>query len=157
MKNQWLMIKQLDQQLQMWKKAARTSTNPRIGWIKAIRLALNMTADQFAIRLGVKRARVNQLEKAEVNDAVTLRSLRDAADALGCEVVYAIVPKNHQTLEDILRARAQQIAKERIARVSHSMALEAQTIDKDNLKNQQEDLIRSLLENLNKKFWSDKL
>jgi hypothetical protein len=34
-----------------------------------------------------------QLEKAEAEDRVTLKSLRAAAQALGCELVYALVPK----------------------------------------------------------------
>lgn len=153
MKNQWLMIKQLDRQLKEWQAACQKYNRPKIGWIKTLRTALSMTAEQFADRLGLSRARVNQLESAEANNAVTLRTLQEAASALECELVYAIVPKGSSTLEDIIKTRAEQIANERVANVAHSMSLENQAIDNDILKMQKEEIVKNMTENLNKKFW----
>ena len=154
MKNQWLTIKQLDKQLKEWQAISKKYGKPRAGWIKTLRVALSMSAEQFADRLGLTRGRVNQLEKSEVHDAVTLWSLKEAANALGCELVYAIVPKGSSTLEDIIKTRAEQVAKERVARVAHSMSLEAQSVDADTLKSQKDVLAKSLMEHLNKKFWA---
>lgn len=154
MHKHWLAIKQLDRQLKEWQGTNSKYGRPAKGWVKTLRVVLNMSAEQFANRLGVKRARVNQLESAEMHDAVTLRTLREAANAMECDLVYAIVPKNNSTLEDIIKKQAEQIAKERVANVAHSMLLEAQTIDSDSLKLQKEELARSLLEHLNKKFWA---
>tara|TARA_R110000868_G_scaffold330538_4_gene591509 strand:- start:1573 stop:2130 length:558 start_codon:yes stop_codon:yes gene_type:complete len=155
MSNRWLTIKQLDRQLQEWQAVSNKYGKPRAGWVKTIREALSMSAEQLANRLGLSRARIVQLENAETQDAVTLRALREAANAMECEFVYTIVPKGNHRLEDIIKTRAEHIASERIARVAHTMALEAQALDDDLLKIQKKELARSLMEHLNKKFWSE--
>lgn len=154
MNKQWLTIKQLDSQLKEWKIVSNKYGKARDGWIKTVRMALCMSREQLAQRLGLTRARINQLENAEVHDAVTLRSLRDAADALGCELIYAIVPKGNSTLENIIKARAEQITNETIASVAHSMSLEQQSINNDYLNNQKKSLAKNLVDNLNKKIWT---
>lgn len=154
MKNQWLTINQLDRQLKEWQAVSQKYGKPRAGWIKTLRVALSMSAEQFANRLGLTRGRVNQLENAESHNAITLRSLNEAANALGCELVYAIVPKSNSTLKDIIKTRAEQVAKERVANVAHSMSLEAQSIDPSNLKIYENELTQSLMEHLNKKLWT---
>lgn len=154
MDSHWLTIKQLDQQLQEWQALSKKHGMPRAGWVKTLRIALSMSAEQLANRLGLTRSRITQLENAEIHNAVTLRTLREAANAMECELVYAIVPKNKTTLEGIIRKRAEQLAKERVTRTAHSMSLEAQSVNADILEKQKEDLTRSLMDNLNKKFWS---
>jgi len=147
------MIKQLDKQLKEWQILSTKNARPRAGWIRTLRKALSMSAEQFADRLGLTRARVNQLENAEVHDAVTLRTLKKAANALNCDLVYAIIPKDNASLEDIIKRRAEQIANERVTSVGHTMSLEAQTVDSDALKIQKEELVKNLIEHLNKKLW----
>ncbi|MDR3476862.1 MAG: mobile mystery protein A [Gammaproteobacteria bacterium] len=154
MNKHWLTIKQLDKQLKEWQTVSKQYGVPRAGWVKTLRTALSMSAEQLADRLGLTRSRINQLESAEIHDAVTLRSLKEAANAMECEFVYAIVPKNQSSLEDIIKKRAEQIANERVTRVAHSMSLEAQSVDADILKRQKDELTQSLIENLNKKFWT---
>lgn len=154
MKNQRLIINQLDRQSKEWQAVHNKYGKPRAGWIKTIRVALSMSAEQLGSRLSLTRGRINQLENAEIQNAVTLRSLKEAANALGCELIYAIVPKGNSTLEGIIKTRASQLAEEQVARVAHSMSLEAQTVDADLLKIQKEELTKSLIEHLNKKFWA---
>lgn len=157
MNKKWLTIKQLDRQLKEWQAVANQFGQPRGGWIKTLREALNMTAEQLANRLGLSHARVVQLENAETHDAVTLRSLREAANALECDFVYAIVPKGNNTLEAIIKDRAKKIAHERIANVAHSMALENQAVDDQLLKEQEAELTNTLTAQLTKKLWLKKL
>lgn len=148
------MIKQLDKQLKAWRVVSEKYGTPRVGWIKTLRVALSMTAEQLAKRLGLTRSRIKQLENAEIHGAVTLRTLKETANAMGCELIYAIVPKGNSTLESIIKRQAEQIANERVTRVAHTMALEDQAVDVDTLKNQKEELARNLIEHLNKKFWA---
>ena len=155
MSSHWLMIEQLDKQLKEWQAVSRKYGRPRGGWVKTLREALSMSVEQLANRLRLSRSRIAQLENAEIHDAVTLRTLREVANALECEFVYAIVPKNHSSLESIIKTRAEQVAIERIARVAHSMSLEAQSVDNNILKKQKELLTKSLTEHFNKKFWAD--
>jgi predicted DNA-binding mobile mystery protein A len=65
------------------------------------------------------------LEKAEAEDRITLKSLRAAAHALGCELVYALVPKAN-SLHDLVEERARSQATKHVLGVEHSMALEDQ-------------------------------
>ena len=51
-----------------------------------------LSTTQLAHRLGVQQSTVVRLEQSEKRGAVTLNSLRKAAEALGCELVYAFVP-----------------------------------------------------------------
>ena len=153
MRNQWLTIRQLDHQLKEWQMVSLKYGRPREGWIKTLRKALCMTSLQLAESLKLTRARIVKLENAETHDAVTLRTLRETAEALGCEFVYAIVPKGNLTLEDMIKKRAEQLAQERVASVAHSMLLEAQSVDEEMLQLQKKELIKNLLEHLNKKIW----
>jgi len=59
-----------------------------------------MRVGEVAKRMRVVQSEVYRLEVAEVRDSITLRKLRAAAEAMGCEVVYAVVPVNG-TLEDL--------------------------------------------------------
>lgn len=154
MDTKWLTIRQLDKRLKGFQALSSKSPRPKLGWIKTLRNALSMSGQQLADRLGVMRSRVNQLENAEIHDAITLRTLKAAADALGCELVYAIVPKNNSSLEHLIERQAQQIAKERVKNVAHSMSLEAQSVDAASLKKQQEEITKYLVEHLNKKLWA---
>ncbi len=84
---------------------------PRTGWIRAIRDALGISQSQIAARVGVSRATVQQWERAEARRRITVHSLDRVAQAMGCAVALAIVPK-YGTLDDVRRrqARAKAIA-----------------------------------------------
>lgn len=124
---------------------------PPRGWIKAVRQALGMTSTQLARRLGVSQSRVAKLEKAESEDAVTLRSLREAAEALGCTLVYALVPT--RPLDEVLRARAEQVADAQLARTNQTMALEDQALDRKRLIAERERLIDDILRGDARRLW----
>src|SRR6187402_1933212 len=59
-------------------RAVEFAAPPR-GWLRAIREAIGMTAEQLASRREVATSRIYALEKAEVTGATTLNSLREAA------------------------------------------------------------------------------
>ncbi len=116
---------------------------PFRGWIKAIREALGMSPAQLAVRMGVSRPRIARLEKDEMNDAVTLRSLRHAAEAMNCTLVYALVP--NAPLDEMLRDRAGEVADHQLARTNHTMTLENQAVSAKRQKAAREHLIEDLL------------
>jgi transcriptional regulator with XRE-family HTH domain len=66
---------------------------PANGWLRAVREAQAVTQHSLAGKLGCKRQAWAQLEQSEARGAISLYSLRRAAEALGCELVYALVPK----------------------------------------------------------------
>jgi predicted DNA-binding mobile mystery protein A len=78
---------------------------PRAGWIRAIREALGISQAQLAARAGISRATVQKLEHAEVRRRITLASLDRLAQAMGCQVAVAIIPKGG-TLDEVRRNQA---------------------------------------------------
>jgi predicted DNA-binding mobile mystery protein A len=96
--------RQLDQQLDRLRPTARLIAAPANGWIRAIREALGMTAIQLGRRLGVSQQRALAIEGAETQGSLTLASLARAAEALDCQLVYALVPR--RPLEGLVEERA---------------------------------------------------
>lgn len=113
----------LDERLVPLKPEERFRAPPK-GWVRAIRDALGMSGVQFARRLGVQPPSVASLEASEESGAIQLKTLRRAAEALDCTLVYALVPNS--SLEGAVRARARALALRDLGRVSHTMKLEAQ-------------------------------
>jgi len=128
MENRALMRKQLDQRLQSF-AALKDSPPPMRGWIRAIRDALGMTGQQLARRLGVQKQRIAALEKGEVEGAVTINSMRKAAEAMDCVFVYALVPRD--SLQENVQRQARKYAGNIHATIQHSMLLEKQSLTAD--------------------------
>jgi len=96
-------------------RLARKLKGCRTGWLRSIRQAVGVPVDEVARRLGVCRWEVHRLEESEKNSRIMLASLSRAAKGLGCELVYALVPKEG-TLEE-LAAEQKRVREElRIAR-----------------------------------------
>ena len=118
----------LDRALAPFRKAPHRA--PPRGWIRALRDALGMTAEQLGERMGVKQPSVQRLELSEAEGTIQLSSLRKAAEALDCEVIYALVPR--RTLKETYEAAALKVARRELGLVGHTMALEDQaTFDED--------------------------
>ena len=115
----------LDRTLAAWRALPRR--RPARGWIRALRDALGMTAEQLGERMGVSQPTVQGLEASEAEDTIQLKTLRRAAEALGCELVYALVPKD--SLQATYEQAARAVARRELSQISHSMALEDQAVD----------------------------
>lgn len=147
-----LKLRQLDAALNRW-RSADLLPRPPSGWIKAIREGLGMTATHLAGRLGVTTSTVTRLETSEADDTISLATLRRAAEALGCELHYALVPK--QSLADTLDARANTLARQQMASISHTMALEAQATSRETVEEQTRALVDALRNGSRRKLWRD--
>jgi predicted DNA-binding mobile mystery protein A len=104
---------------------ARNIPRPQRGWLRAVREALGLTLEQIGRSISTGRANVQFFENAEANDKITLHSLRRVAEAMGCELVYAIVPKSG-TIQELAERRARAEAAKHVNAVEHSMMLEDQ-------------------------------
>ena len=105
---------------------ALTHRRPSKGWIRAIRDAFGMTAGQLGARMGITQPTVQKLERSEQEGTIQLSSLRRAAEALGCELIYVFVPR--EPLEQIYNQAARTVARHELRAISHSMALEDQAV-----------------------------
>jgi predicted DNA-binding mobile mystery protein A len=115
----------LDRRLGSLKPVDRFATPPR-GWIRAIRNAVGMTGAQLGKRLGTSPQSVDALERSEAEGSVKLETLRRAAEALDCMLVYALVPRT--SLDGEVRRRSRALAVRDLGLVAHSMKLEAQEV-----------------------------
>ncbi len=112
-----------------------------------------MTTAQLAHRIGVSQPRVIAIEKAEKNSSITMDSLERAARALDCRVVYALIPR--KPLEDLVAERAQIVAEKRLLSTRHSMALEAQSVDRADEEEQLKRLSEQLIRKSASELWVD--
>jgi predicted DNA-binding mobile mystery protein A len=141
-----LAVEQSDKELAGLQKSARLllSRTPREGWVQGIRKSLGMSMRSFAARMGFSEpSSIRQLESNERTGAITLQTLKRAADALDAEFVYAIVPRN--SLRSAIAARARELAVSRISPIAKSMALEQQGLTKSELARQVEELAEELM------------
>ena len=146
-----LTLEQLDETLARF--AGLKSLSPPKGWIRAIREALGMSGRQFAARLGVSPPRVTALEREEVGGGVSLKTLRQAAEALDCVLVYTLVPRS--SLAETVTAQAEKVAARRQARVSHSMLLEAQQLSPEEERKNLAAAVEELTRTLPKDLWDE--
>lgn len=100
---------------------------PAGGWLKAIRTGLGMTAQQLGRRVGSSQAWISQAERSEAHETIQLKTLRQLASALNCDLVYALVPR--AALEVIVHNQANHAAQRMVTEVARGMDLEGQATD----------------------------
>lgn len=101
---------------------ARKTTRPEKGWIHEIRKQLKIPVNYIATRFKkplkehgfylasdelteVSTTTVHLLEKSEMNGTISINSLRRIAEAMDMELVYGFIPKQNNSIEDMLRSR----------------------------------------------------
>src|ERR1700729_3665738 len=131
----------LDNHFDEWQQLRALARPPR-GWVRAIREALGMSTTVLAARLGTTAGAVTRLEQSEAAGKIGLDTLRRAADALGCDLVYLLVPR--RPLSEVVWERARELAHEQAIAVEQTMLLEGQQTGQ--VSAMEEKLARHLLE-----------
>ena len=129
----------------------RTSQPPVKGWLRSIREALGMSGKQMGERMGVSQPRIVQMEKDEISGAITLKSMRQAAEAMDCVFVYSVVPR--VSLEETIRNQAQKVAEKRFSRTSHTMLLENQQVSSEDRQKMLQSKVDDLVRDMPRDFW----
>lgn len=119
-----LRLKQLARSLEGF-ETAKSVVRPKRGWLRAIREATGLTLTEVGKAIGATPSHLQALENSEAHERITLNSLKKVAAAMGCQLVYAIVPQSG-TLEELAEKRASTEAAARVRAVEHTMALEDQ-------------------------------
>ena len=117
-----LRLSQLDRKLS---EARSLPPRPSGGWIASVREALGLTLAEVGQHLRAPRQTVQKFERAEATDRITLGTLRRVADAMGCDLVYALVPKSGSFAE-LAEHPTRERASRDVKSVLHTMALEDQ-------------------------------
>jgi predicted DNA-binding mobile mystery protein A len=102
---------------------------PHKGWIRAIRDALGMSSTELATRLGVSQQSVSQMEQSEQQGTITLETLRRAANALDCDLVYVLEPRT--SLDEAVKEQANRKAARHLSPLAHHSRLEDQALTDD--------------------------
>jgi len=126
MKNnkQYLILQQTDKKLEAF-KSLKATVVPTKGWVNTFRTALKMSLRQLGNRLNIAPQSTKEIEVREVNGTITLNSLRDVANAMDMQLIYGFVSK-HESLEQMIEKRANELANEIVMRTNNTMRLEDQ-------------------------------
>ncbi|MBY0245310.1 MAG: mobile mystery protein A [Sphingobacteriaceae bacterium] len=127
-----LQLAQLNSKMQAIASIKKISPPPS-GWIKALRNTLGMTLQQLGNKLSVTKQSVADLERREKEGAITIKTLREAANALEMELVYGFVPK-HGSLEALVDQKAKELAYKIVMRTANTMKLEDQENSKKRIE-----------------------
>ena len=142
--------RRLDARLQRIDSLA-AEPRPHKGWIRAIRDALGMSGTELAARIGVTQPAIISIERSELHDTIKLETLRRAAEALDCELVYFLIPRT--TLEESVERQARQKAAQYLQRVVHHSRLEDQATTNEESAEQLDELAAQLIER--RGLWSE--
>jgi predicted DNA-binding mobile mystery protein A len=146
-----LLRAQLSDALAAFAPIAKASP-PGGGWVRAIREALSMTQSQLGARARVSRQAIQDFERAEAERRITLESLDRLAAAMGCRVVYALVPVD-STLDSLRTEQARKQAEAMMGPVSHTMAMESQAVPSNIRERQLQMLMAELQSGSARSLW----
>lgn len=134
MKNtkQYLIVRQIDKKL-LPLQVLKDTTVPSKGWIHTLRTALQMSLRQLSAKASIVPQSLKDMENREVAGTITLKTLRDVANAMDMQLVYGFVPKN-KSLEQMIEKRAKQLATEIVMRTNNTMTLEDQQNSKERIE-----------------------
>lgn len=137
-------------------RAASAMSNvplPNEGWLRTLRKALHMSGAQLARRLGVTRALIAQTEKAELTGSVTIKKMQEIAEAMDCRFVYAVLPKT--SVQEIITTQATKKAKAYVDKTSKHMALEDQSLDRNQIEFELRRLAQEMSKTPPRDLWDD--
>lgn len=140
--NKQMIRRTIDKRLEPLRAHPSATARPAGGWLRAIRSALGMSTSDLARRLDVTPVAVRKLERSELAGTARLETLARAADAMGCDLVYAFVPRT--SLDDFVDRRADEVARAEVQRIDTTMALEAQRTSESERARIIEDKVRDL-------------
>ena len=146
-----LIQKQVDELIQSY-LSGKYQVQTSLGWIQSIRLALGMSLRQLAEKIGVSASALNNFEKREQTDAITLATLKKAAAAMDMDLVYYFKPKNGSIKNTIVK-QAQIKALEIINQSNQTMKLEDQETNYLSQQTELERLTNDLMAKMPNNLW----
>jgi predicted DNA-binding mobile mystery protein A len=146
-----LQLQQLNSKMKSYALLQRIPVPPT-GWIKAIRLAVGMSAEQLGMKLGITRQGVMDIERRERDGKITLKALQETAKALDMHLVYGFVPQD-ESLEELIDRKARQLATEIVMRTSNSMKLEDQENSKKRIEKAIQERFIAIKNEMPKSLW----
>lgn len=111
-----MLRRQLDMEMAPFRRAGRDE-NATSGLLRAVRQSLEIPIGEIATKLGVVKSVVLAYEMSELNTTIQMATMVRMAGAMGCKVVYGLVPRDGKTLEALAEERLwQQMLEDRLQR-----------------------------------------
>ena len=147
-----LIIKQLDGLFNAFSESMSIKM-PKEGWINTIRKSIGMSRSQLAKKLRITRQSVKEIEDRESEGTISLNTLRDVAHAMDLKLIYVLVPKD-ESLENLIKRKAREVATEIVMRTSNTMKLEDQEISKKRINEAIQERAEQLIRDNAKILWA---
>ena len=151
MKTKELIRQQLDNKIIKFHKLDQIVIPPQ-GWIYSIRQGINMSLRQLGNKLSITPQSVKEIEEREKNGTISLKVLKQVAEALNMKFVYGFIPAE-QTLEGMIEKRAEELAKSIVERTSVQMELEDQKNTKERIEKAIKEKAAELKNEMPKILW----
>ena len=148
---QKLVIQQMDSKLIGFQQL-KTVEIPQDGWLHNIRLALKMTLQQLADRLGMTPQSIKDIELREGKRTVTLETLEKVGRAMNMKFIYGFIPEDG-SIEKTININAKELATRIVTRTSVSMKLEDQEVSAERLEVEIADLTEEIKRTMPKYLW----
>jgi predicted DNA-binding mobile mystery protein A len=110
-------------------QTAAKAAAQRLPRLRTVRTALGMSGEQLGRKMDLTRARISQIEQAEIAGTANLKTMQAMAEAMGCRFVYAIVPPG--TLEDLVLAQARKKAENLASAAAKNRVQEVERLARD--------------------------
>lgn len=91
---QYVLLTDLDKKLPILTAAQKAAVRPAGGWLRAVRQALGLAQAAVAKKAGVLQQGYAQFERGETAGTLSIGNLQRTAEAMDCELVYFLVPRN---------------------------------------------------------------
>lgn len=144
-----LQIEQLDRKLAGLHNFPEVPTK---GWIHGIRTSLKMSFRQFGNRLGIAAQSAHEIEERERNGNITLKNLREVANALDMKLIYGFTPKEG-SLSAMLEKQALLAARKIVMRTDNTMKLEGQQVSKERVEKAVRELADEIKREMPRYLW----
>jgi len=144
-----LQIEQLDKKLA---GLANLPEAPAKGWIHGIRTAFKMSFRQLGARLDITAQSAQEIEERERNGNISLKNLREVAQAMDMKLVYGFVPKE-SSFKKMLDKQAMAVAGRIVMRTDNTMKLEDQQVSKDRVEKAVRELADEIKREMPRYLW----
>jgi predicted DNA-binding mobile mystery protein A len=146
-----LIQKQMDELIQSYMNG-KQQAEAAAGWIQSIRLALGMSLRQLAAKIGISASALNNFEKREQADTITLATLKKAATAMDMDLVYYFKPK-YGSIKGTIAKQAHNKACEILNQSNQTMKLEDQQTSESSQQLELERLTKDLINKMPSNLW----
>ena len=96
--------RRLDKELRYYRLADREK-HPTEQLLRRVRQVLGLRSAEVARAVGVNRSVLFRLEGSEARGTISLRAMSRVAQAMNCKVIYAVIPSDGTTLEEMVDRR----------------------------------------------------